>query len=204
MFALLSQYSSQHVPFNVVDSDITYNPASMVLEDWHAVMLLLWNALKSFLTFSLQHEFNIINDKFKVAMMTPLWPAKKTIASPKEKHPKALKPALRSPSPPVTAVSGKSRSVTVTPPRNRKAEKVVAFEDEPIRYCIKDFAKHYNIVTSLKPCKAKCVYVHFNKLPKNLAKSDVLAGVEKLVTELGLTDAQIQQFRTKQEDVHFK
>lgn len=102
-------------------------------------------------------------------------------------------------------VGGKSRTVTVTPPRNRKGDKAVAFEDEPVRYCIKDFAKHYNIVTSLRPCKAKCGYVHYNKLPKNIAKSDVLAGVEKLVTKLGLTDAQIQQFRTKiQDDVHFK
>jgi hypothetical protein len=137
--------------------------------------------------------------------MKPLWPTKKPSSSAKEKHPQALKPALKRPSSPVTAVNSKSRTVTVTPPRNRKAEKVVAFDDEPVRYCIKDFAKHYNIVTSLKPCKANCVYVHYNKLPKNTAKSDVLAGVDKLVTKLGLTDAQIQQFRTKiQEDAHFK
>jgi hypothetical protein len=82
---------------------------------------------------------------------------------------------------------------------------VVAFDGDPVRYCIKDFARHYNIVTSLKPCKDNCVYVHYNKLPKNTAKSDVLAGVDKLVKQLGLTDAQIQQFRTKiQEDSHFK
>jgi hypothetical protein len=205
MFALLSQYSSQNVPFKVFDSDINYSPATMVLEDWHAVILLLWKALKTFLTFPLQHEFNIINDKFKVSKMKPLWPTKKPSLSAKEKHPQALKPAIKRPSSPVTAATTKSRTVTVTPPCNRKAAKVVAFDGDPVRYCIKDFARHYNIVTSLKPCKDNCVYVHYNKLPKNTAKSDVLAGVDKLVKQLGLTDAQIQQFRTKiQGDSHFK
>lgn len=80
MFALLSQYSSQHVPFSVVENDISYNPATMVLEDWHAVIHLLWTALKSFLSFPLQHEFTIINDKFKVAKMKPILPAKKILA----------------------------------------------------------------------------------------------------------------------------
>jgi hypothetical protein len=205
MFALLSQYSSQHVPFKVFDSDISYNPATMVLEDWHAVILLLWKALKSFLTFPLQHEFTIINDKFKVSKMKPQWPTKKPILAAKEKHPQALKPAIKRPSSPVTATASKSRTVTVTPPRKRKEAKVVAFDGDPVRYCIKDFARHYNIVTSLKPCKDNCMYVHYNKLPKNIAKSDVLASVDKLVKQIGLTDAQIQQFRTKiQDDSHFK
>ena len=65
MLALLSQYSSQHVIFHVANSNVDYDPATMTVNDWHNVVYALWLALKSFLTFPLQHEFNILNDKFK-------------------------------------------------------------------------------------------------------------------------------------------
>lgn len=210
MFALLSQYSSQHVPFNIVGTNLAFNPAIMMADDWHIVISALWQALKSFLTFPQQHEFNIINDKFKVVKMKPLLPKdKKLPAQNKEKHPVALKSALR-PSSPTTKVPStkaatvKFKSKRVSPPSKQK-DRTVAFVDGPIKYCIKDIARHYNIVTSLKPCKPNCEYVHYSQLPKNTSKADFLSSVDKIVTKLGLTDAQIQTFRSKiQDDNRFK
>jgi len=76
MFALLSlsECSAQHVPFHIVDANLEFDPATMVTSDWHTT-------IKSFLTFPLQHEFNIINGKFKVVKMKPLLPKDKNHSS---------------------------------------------------------------------------------------------------------------------------
>jgi hypothetical protein len=48
----------------------------------------LWQALKSFLSFPQQHEFTLINDKFKAAKINSLLPKdKKLPAQEKEKQP---------------------------------------------------------------------------------------------------------------------
>ena len=110
-----------------------------------------------------------------MAKLRPLLPKdKKLPAQDKEEHPKALKSALK-PSSPVTIVATvKTKTKTVSPPSSRKVS-IVALEDDPARYCIKDFAKHYNIVTSLKPYKPNCKYIHYSKLPKTTTKADLLA-----------------------------
>ena len=203
MFALLSQYSSQHAIFNVADTTTVYDPAAMSTHDWHTVIHELWQALKSFLTFPQQHEFNILNEKFKVVKMKPLLPRdKKLPAQDKEKHPKALKSALKNATPDTTVVKSKTKSVS--PPRGRKVSIVSPSDDSP-QYCIKDFAKHYGIATSLKPCRPNCKYVHYSKVPKSTTKANLLTQVDKVVTRLGLTDHQAQQFRSKiQDDSHFQ
>lgn len=91
MNALLNQYSSQKTVFHVVGSNDDHNPTTMTIRDWHNVISLLWIALKSFITFSQQQEFNLVNDKFKVPKMKPLVSKdKKPVAAAKEKHPKAI------------------------------------------------------------------------------------------------------------------
>jgi len=165
MLALLSQYSSQHVIFFVADSSVSYDPAAMQVNDWHNVVYALWNALKSFLTFPLQHEFNILNDKFKVVKMRPHLPKdKKLPAIDKEKHPKAIKFALELTSPDATIAIVKSKTKVVSPPRGRKVS-IATTNDDSAQYYIKDFAKHYNIATSLKPCRPNCRYIHYSKVP---------------------------------------
>jgi len=177
----------------------------MQVDDWHNVVYALWNALKSFLTFPLQHEFNILNDKFKVIKMRPHLPKdKKLPAIDKEKHPKALKSALKPTSPDTTIAIVKCKTKVVSPPRGRKVS-IATTDDESAQYCIKDFAKHYNIATSLKPCKSNCRYIHYPKVPKTTSKASLLGAVDRLVTRLGLTDSQAQQFRSKiQDDSHFQ
>ena len=152
-----------------------------------------------------QHEFNILNDKFKVVKMRPLLPKdKKLPAQDKEKHPKALKSVLKPTSPDTTIAVNKSKSKVVTPSRNRK-DSIVTQDNESTPYCIKDFAKHYSIATSLKPCRANCKYIHYSKVPKSTTKASLSTAVDKLVTRLGLTDSQAQQFRSKiQDDPHFQ
>ena len=203
MLALWAQYSSQHVIFKVAGSNVDYDPATMTVKDWQQVVHALWFALKSFLTFPLQHEFNILNDKFKVVKMKPLLPKdKRPSAQEKEKHPKALKSALKPASPTTTIAATKSRSKVVTP--SRKVS-IVTQDGESAPYCIKDFSKHYGITTSLKNCRANCKYIHYSKVPKSTTKASLLTAVDKLVTKLGLTDSQAQQFRSKiQEDPHFQ
>jgi hypothetical protein len=205
MLALLSQYSSQHVIFSVADSAVSYDPATMQVNDWHSVVYALWTALKSFLTFPLQHEFNLLNDKFKVVKMRPLLPKdKKLPAMDKEKHPKALKSALKSTSPDTTIAIVKSKTKVVSPSSGRKVT-IATAPVESTQYCIKDFAKHYNIATSLRPCKNNCRYIHYSKVSKSTSKASLLADVARLVTRLGLTESQAQQFRSKiQDDSHFQ
>ena len=77
MNALLYQYSSQRQVFRVLGSNVDYDPATMVVTDWHEVIRLLWSALKSFLIFAQQHEHNLINDKFKIPRLKPLLPKDK-------------------------------------------------------------------------------------------------------------------------------
>jgi hypothetical protein len=171
MLALLSQYSSQHVIFSVADSTVSYDPATMQVNDWHSVVYALWTALKSFLTFPLQHEFNILNDKFKVVKMRPHLPKdKKPPAIDKETHPKVLKSALKSTSPDTTIAIVKSKTKVVSPSSGRKVS-IATTPDESPQYCIKDFTKHYNIATSLKPCKSNCRYIHYSKVPKTTSKA---------------------------------
>ena len=170
MLALLSQYSSQHVIFHVANSNVDYDPATMTVNDWQNVVHALWLALKYFLTFPLQHEFNILNGKFKVVKMRPLLPKdKKLPAQDKGKHPKALKSVLKPTSPDTTIAVTKSKSKVVT------------------------------------PSQANCKYIHYSKVPKSTTKTSLLTAVDKLVTRLGLTDLQAQQFRSKiQDDPHFQ
>jgi hypothetical protein len=177
----------------------------MIVDDWHNVVHALWHALKSFLTFPLQHEFNILNDKFKVVKMRPLLPKdRKLPAQDIEKHPKVLKPALKPTSPDMTVALVKSKTKNLSPPRGRKVS-IVTPSDDSAQYCIKDFAKHYSITTALKPCRSNCKYIHYSKVPKSTTKANLLATVDKLVTRLGLTDSQAQQFRSKiQNDSHFQ
>jgi hypothetical protein len=158
-----------------------------------------------FLIFPLQHEFNIFNDKFKVVKMRPHLPKDKNLpAQDKDKHPKALKSALKPTSADTTIAIVKSKTKVVTPPRGQKV-RIATTNDDSAPYCIKDFAKHYSIATSLKPCRSNCKYIHYSKVPKTTSKASLLGAVDRLVTRLGLTDSQAQQFRSKiQDDSHFQ
>ena len=144
MFALLSQYSSQHVSFHIIGAILEFDPATMVTSDWYTTIHYLWHALKSFLTFPLQHEFNIINEKFKVVKMKPLLPKdKKPPVQNKEKHPIAVKSAMRSSSQSTTCANVKTKVNRVTPHSGKPVDRVVEFADKAGNYCIKDFARHY-------------------------------------------------------------
>lgn len=47
--------------------------------------------------------------------------------------------------------------------------------------------------------------MHYDNLPKNLSTAIVLSAVEKIVTKLGLTENQVQQFNKKiRADTKFK
>ena len=48
-----------------------------------------------------------------------------------------------------------------------------------------------------KPCKTNCSYIHYNQLPKNVKKTNMLSAVTKLGTKLDLTDSQLKQFEKK-------
>ena len=77
---------------------------------------------------------------------------------------------------------------------DRKVERRVEFEEDAIRYCVQDMARHYRISTSLSPCEPDCKYVHYNKLPAKLSTAAVLSAIEKITTKLGLTENQMKQF----------
>ena len=80
---------------------------------------------------SLKVLFDIfLNDKFKVAKMRPLLPKdKKLPVQDKEKHPKALKSALKVSSPVTTVANVKTKTKAVSPPSGRKVS-IVALEDD--------------------------------------------------------------------------
>ena len=187
LMASLHQYSSQHKLFQVPGSSIDYDPSTMVAADWQEVIRLLWAALKTFLTFAQQQEHLLINEKFKVPRLKPLLPKDKKHASTavKEQYPKVVPPALKTATP-----KGKSAPVQ----KERKVERKVEFEDDAIRYCVQDMARHYRITTSLTPCAPECKYVHYNKLPANLSTASVLSAIGKITTRLGLTESQMKQF----------
>ena len=154
----------------------------MVVTDWHEVIRLLWAALKSFLTFAQQQEHNLINDKFKIPRLKPLLPKDKkpVAAAVKEKYPKAAPPALKVATPKTKPAAVKG---------NRKVERKVEFEEDAVRICINDMARHYKIATTLS-----LKYVHYNKLPATLSAASVLSTVDKLTTTLGFSASQVQQF----------
>jgi hypothetical protein len=141
MMALLYQYSSQRHVFQVLSSTVDYDPSTMVVTDWHEVIRLLWAALKSFLTFAQQQEHNLINDKFKIPRLKPLLPKDKkpVAAAVKEKYPKAAPPALKVATPKTKPAAVKG---------SRKVERKVEFEEDAVRICINDMARHYKITTS--------------------------------------------------------
>lgn len=64
MNALLFQFASQKIPFQIQGDTTDYNPTVMIVDDWQNVIRLLWVALKSHLTFAQQYEFNLLNEKF--------------------------------------------------------------------------------------------------------------------------------------------
>jgi hypothetical protein len=163
----------------------------MIVTDWHEVMRQLWSALKSFLTFAQQQEHNLINERFKIPRLKPLLPKDKkpVAAAVKEKHPKAVPPALKVATPKPNQVAVKNNRKA-----ERKVERKVEFEDDAVRVCISDLARHYKIKTTLSPCAPDCKYVHYDKLPATLSTTSVLSAVEKLTTKLGFTDSQVQQF----------
>ena len=114
----------------------------MVVTDWHEVIQLLWASLISFLTFAQQQEHNLINDKFKIPRLKPLLPKDKkpVAAAVKEKHPKAAPTALKVPTP-------KTKPAAVKGKVERKVERKVEFEEDAVRICINDMARHYKITT---------------------------------------------------------
>lgn len=126
----------------------------------------------------------MISDKFKVARLKPLAPKDKkpAAAAIKERHPKVVPPALKIATPKEKRTSAKG---------GRKVERKVEFEDDPLRYCVNDMARHYKIVTTLGPCRTECQFVHYDNLPKNLSTAIVLSAVEKIVTKLGLAENQM-------------
>ena len=128
-------------------------------------------------------------EKFKIPRLKPLLPKnKKPVAAVKEKYPKAAPLALKEGTP-------KTKPATVK--GNRKVERKVEFEDDAVRICINDMAKHYKIVTTLTPCAPDFKYVHYNKLPATLSTASVLSAVDKITTKLGFTAHQVQQFDKK-------
>jgi hypothetical protein len=92
-------------------------------------------------------------------------------------------------------IAPKARAQSPSPPA--KKQKKVAFDEEPPKYCIKDFTEHYKIVTALPECRVPCRYTHYNKVQRGITEEILLTAVHQIIDKLGLTDAQVQQFSCK-------